>query len=159
MVPTDFKRFSSWKLLTHGIAKLIQKCRSCSKAPEEDIPKTDEFTQARTAIVKTVQQEAFQREIQSLSKGEIVSKLSPLRKLDPILDADGILRVGGRVSSATISWEERHPIIIPKSNYIATLLVQHYHERVAHQGRHITEGAVCWAVDSGRKEARNKCHI
>lgn len=46
------------------------------------------------------------------------------------------------MSSATISWEERHPIIIPKSNYIVTLLVQHYHERVAHQGRHITEGAI-----------------
>lgn len=46
------------------------------------------------------------------------------------------------MSSATISWEERHPIIIPKSNYTATLLVQHYHEQVAHQGRHITEGAL-----------------
>lgn len=46
------------------------------------------------------------------------------------------------MSLAAISWEERHPIIIPKSNHITTLLVQHYHELVAHQGRHITEGAI-----------------
>lgn len=81
-----FSRFSSWKLLTHGMTKLIQKCRSCARAPENVIRKTEESMQAKNVIVKTVQQEIFHKEIQSLSKGEIVSKLSPLRKLDPILD-------------------------------------------------------------------------
>lgn len=91
-----FKRFSGWKLLTHGIAKLIQKVRSYSKAPEGGIPKADGLTQARTVIVQTVQQEAFKEEIKSLSKGEIVSKHCSLRKLDPILDTDGVLRIGGQ---------------------------------------------------------------
>lgn len=120
-----FERFSSWKRLTHGLAKVIQKVRSCATALERDRPKTDDLTQARTVIV---QQEAFKEEIKSLVKGEIVSKHSPLRRLDPILDSDGVLRIGGCMSSAAISWEEKHPI--------------RYHERVSHQGRHITEGAV-----------------
>lgn len=37
---------------------------------------------------------------------------------------------------------EKHPLIIPSGSHIATLLVRHFHERSAHQGRHITEGAV-----------------
>nr|XP_054601538.1 uncharacterized protein LOC129164687 [Nothobranchius furzeri] len=43
---------------------------------------------------------------------------------------------------AAVSWEEKHPIIIPKNTHVATLLVRYYHERVAHQGRHFTEGAI-----------------
>lgn len=137
-----FRRFSSWKTLTCGIAKIIQKIRSCVTSPAGDKSKADELTQARAVVVQTVQQEPFKEEIKSLSKGEIVSKHSPLRKLDPILDSDGVLRNGGRMSAAAIPWEEKHPIIIPKNSHIATLLVQPYHERVAHQGRHITEGAI-----------------
>ena len=41
-----------------------------------------------------------------------------------------------------MSWEEKHPVILPKNHNVSTLLVRHYHEQVAHQGRHLTEGAV-----------------
>lgn len=58
--------------------------------------KADELMRARAVIVQTIQQEAFKEEIKSLIKGETVSKFSPLRKLNPILDADGVLRIGGR---------------------------------------------------------------
>ncbi len=54
-----FECFSSWKLLTRGIAKLIQKVRSFSKARKGDMPKADELVQARTVIVRSVQQEAL----------------------------------------------------------------------------------------------------
>lgn len=149
-----FAHFSSWKRLTHGLAKLIQKVRSCATAPEGGTPKADELVQARTVVVRTVQQEAFKEDHRSLAKGETVSKHSPLWKLDPILDADGVLRIGGRMTSAAISWDEKHPIIIPKNSHIATLLVQYYHEQVAHQGRHITEGAIrsagLWILEGNR---------
>lgn len=76
----------------------------------------------------------------------VIPKASPLRKLNPIVDADGLLRVGGRIPLADIPWEEKHPIIVPKKHHIAILIVRHYHENVAHQGRHLTEGAVRSAV-------------
>lgn len=71
--------------------------------------KADELVQARTVVVRTVQQEAFKEDLRSLAKGETVSKHSPLWKLEPILDADGVLRIGGRMTSTAISWEENHP--------------------------------------------------
>ena len=58
-------------------------------------------------------------------------------------DEDGLLRGRGRISSAPdLSREEKHPLIVPRTHHIATLLVRFYHEQVVHQGRHITEGAV-----------------
>ncbi len=39
-----------------------------------------------------------------------------------------------------LSFDDKHLLIIHE--HVATLLVRHYHEQVAHQGRHFTEGAV-----------------
>lgn len=102
----------------------------------------DALNQAKLIIIKTVQGEAFESEIKSLKKGEDIAKHSPLKNLNVILDKEGLVRVGGRVSSAGIPKEQSQPIIIPKKHHIATLLVQSYHEQVAHQGRHITEGSI-----------------
>ncbi|KAF3699655.1 hypothetical protein EXN66_Car015342 [Channa argus] len=137
-----FKRFSRWRLLIHGVAKLIQKIRSSLKAPEKDMKKLDELKQAKNIIIRSVQEEEFKEELKSLSKGELVPEHSPLRSLSVILDSEGLIRIGGRLSSAEIPWEQRHPIVIPKNYHVALLLVQFYHEQVAHQGRHITEGAI-----------------
>jgi hypothetical protein len=32
--------------------------------------------------------------------------------------------------------------VIPGRHYIATLLVRHHHEKIKHQGRHFTDGAI-----------------
>lgn len=134
-----FERFSSWKILNRAITKLIHKARAHTKSLNSKI---DAPTQARLVIIRNVQHDVFAEEVKCLSRGDVISKSSPLRKLNPILDADGLLRVGGRISLADIPWEEKHPIIVPKKHHVATLLVRHYHEQVAHQGRHLTEGAV-----------------
>lgn len=104
--------------------------------------------------MRSVQQDFFKEVIKNLSKGEEVSRHSSIRSLDPIIDDNGLLRVGGRISLADMSWEEKHPILLPKNHHVSTLLVRHYHEQVAHQGRHFTEGAVrtagLWITGSKR---------
>lgn len=42
---------------------------------------------------------------------------------------------------APVELEVRNPTILPK-RHVATLMVSHYHKKVQHQGRHLTEGAV-----------------
>lgn len=106
-----FYHFSIWKLLTHGIARLNQKVRSHCRALEGDMAKADELMWGGTVISWTVQHEVFTEELDTLSKWEIVSKQSPLRKLDK----DDVVRVEGHISAA-IPWKEKHPIIIPKKN-------------------------------------------
>ncbi|XP_067943166.1 uncharacterized protein [Watersipora subatra] len=66
-----------------------------------------------------------------------------LRKLNPKIDNMGIVRVGGRASaSATLTYQQKHPIIIPKCSYLAYLLTKHYHEKISHLGCRSTLAAI-----------------
>nr|XP_023661387.1 uncharacterized protein LOC111840623 [Paramormyrops kingsleyae] len=93
-------------------------------------------------IISSVQHEYFKQEYTCLQEHKTLPGQSRLKKLSVVIDADGLLRVGGRLSHAALSDKEKRPIIIPHDHHIATLIVRHYHNRVAHQGRHITEGAI-----------------
>lgn len=110
----QFSRFSSWKSLTHATVRLIQRARAYSKNTDHK-QRMGELPQAKLIILRSVQQDFFKQEIKSLSKGEEISRHSSVRSLDPIIDDNGFLRVGGRISSADMSWEEKHPILLPKT--------------------------------------------
>lgn len=58
------------------------------------------------------------------------------------IDKEGVVRVGGRINKAEIPSNQRNPLILPAGHHISTLLVQHHHDAVKHQGRHFTAGAV-----------------
>ncbi len=77
-----------------------------------------------------------------MSKGEEISQQSSLKKLAPFVDGEGLIRVGGRLQSAELSEQEKHPLIIPARQRVATLLVRYYHDRVANQRRYLTAGAL-----------------
>ena len=63
---------------------------------------------------------------------------SALAKLDPFVDPDGILRVGGRLRRARLSCDVKFPAILPKESHVTNLVVKHFHEKVRHQGRGLT---------------------
>ncbi|XP_071941043.1 uncharacterized protein [Antedon mediterranea] len=68
--------------------------------------------------------------------------LNALVKLDPVVDNDGLLRVGGRLKKTNLPEEIKHPVIIPAKSDLTRLIVSHYHNQVYHQGRGITLNAV-----------------
>lgn len=90
----------------------------------------------------SVQKATFSEGLHTLSKGGNINKKSPLAKLNPLIDKDDLLRVGGRLKLADLSSREKNPIILPSKHHVSTLLIRHYHEGVEHQGRTFTEGAI-----------------
>ena len=68
----------------------------------------------------------------------MLKKTSTLRTLDPFLDSDGVMRVGGRIRKATLSESLKNPVILPKSSHITALVISYAHERTHHSGRGIT---------------------
>lgn len=74
------------------------------------------------------------------------------------MDHGSLLRVGGRLTHGSTENDEKHPIIIPGKSHVAILFVRHFHERIKHQGRLFTEGAISsaeyWIV--GAKRCINK---
>ncbi|PIK56801.1 hypothetical protein BSL78_06270 [Apostichopus japonicus] len=118
------------------------------------VPRVDEFSQARITVLRSVQQDAYKEELDCIKRGQAFLKGSSLRRLNPQVDKHGLLRVGGRFSVADLTQEEKHPVIVP-SGHVSTAIIRHYHESVAHQGRHITEGAIraagFWVVGGKRR--------
>ncbi|XP_022790963.1 uncharacterized protein LOC111330386 [Stylophora pistillata] len=60
---------------------------------------------------------------------------SSLYKLDPFLDVDGILRVGGRLRHASLKGDVKFPIILPRNSHVTKLIIRHFHARTHHQGK------------------------
>ncbi|CAN2391782.1 zinc finger [Pristimantis euphronides] len=65
-----------------------------------------------------------------------------LKRLNPFIDDNGLLRVGGRLKESKLQFMEKFPLILPGKCHVAYLIVQHYHSLVKHQGRLFTEGAI-----------------
>ncbi|GFX48096.1 integrase catalytic domain-containing protein [Trichonephila clavipes] len=74
----------------------------------------DEIKRSTEFLAKIAQLSEFKAEIDALKKGKGVSKTSKLRALDPFLDENSLLRVGGRLSNADLPFEAKHQIIIPR---------------------------------------------
>lgn len=137
-----FQKFSSWMMLVKAIARLKRSVRELKGLT----PRTNEATsledrkEAELTIIGIAQRETLSKEIHSLQhkKETGKDKASRLYRLNPYLDQQGILRVGGRLEHAALHPHIKHPAILPKGIHISNLLIQHYHQRVQHQGRGIT---------------------
>ena len=75
----------------------------------------------------------YGEEIASLRRGLSFPKTSSIAKLSPFLSQEGLLRVGGRIQFAKLSFEEKHPVILPKS-HVSMLLVRSHHRMMKHAG-------------------------
>ena len=120
------------------------------------LPLVAELKQAATVVIKAVQREEFAADIRTLNRinnhdskdreltGERkrALKKTHLYRLDPFVDADGVLRVGGRLRRSDLELSEKHPALLPKGHHVSNLVIRHYHNKVHHQGRQITHGAV-----------------
>ncbi|KAL0177328.1 hypothetical protein M9458_026222, partial [Cirrhinus mrigala] len=94
----------------------------------------DDLRQAELDIVRHCQQQKFQEEISALQRKEPVKKGSRICRLNPQLQ-EGILRVGGRLSRASMPIEAKHPMLLPKDHHVADLILREAHERLGHSGR------------------------
>ena len=112
----------------------------------------EELRRAELAIVKAVQEQTFPQEIQLLRKCDdgdnerdrnrkrkiTLKNTSSLFRLDPFVDDEGILRVGGRLTRASVSFDLKHPVILPRKGHVTALIIRHYHLQNKHQGRGMT---------------------
>ncbi|XP_038063243.1 uncharacterized protein LOC119733951 [Patiria miniata] len=156
-----FTRFSSWDSAMRATTNLIHIANSfraefdckgwhvCEKAKS-----IRERLKAETVIIKSVQSEAFATELAELRSGKLTKK-NKLASLNPYLDSNRVLRVGGRLQKAQLSERATHPAVLPKNNnYVTKLIIKHFHQQCSHQGRHITLGTIrnegYWVLDGQR---------
>ena len=76
-----------------------------------------------TAAIRLYQRRAFQKEIITLENRQTISGQSRIFKLDPFVDNDGVLRVGGRINKANLDYRLKHPFLLPKEDHITHAII------------------------------------
>jgi len=138
-----FQKFSNWKSLVSAIALLKRYIQSRTlKVSLKTIDVVQSLSESETFLIKTMQSEVYNLEINCIQNGHRLLKNSNIISLDPFLDKDSILRVGGRLQKSALPYQEKYPLILPGKCHLSKLLVRHFHGQVKHQGRHFTEGAI-----------------
>jgi hypothetical protein len=89
-----------------------------------------ELAESENEIISQEQKKIFKREYKALLRGQSLHGDSKLLALNPQLDQDGVMRVGGRIREhPSMPWCMQCPIILPKNDYITDLIIQREHER------------------------------
>jgi len=68
----------------------------------------------------------FSPEIRALTNKQALSTKSSILSLNPFLDKNDILRVGGRLENAPIPFNVKHPIVLA-AHPIVNLIIHHTH--------------------------------
>ena len=144
-----FGYFSCWIRLKSAIAwilRLLDRLKDVNAVKTLKPLTVEEMKSAEIAILKIYQRDAFPEEIERLeeiyskklddrSKRKEIKRSSSLYQLDPFLDPNGIVRVGGRLrKSEELDEDAKHPIILPKNGHITDLIIRQAHHRIGHAG-------------------------
>lgn len=127
-------RYSSLDKIERIIAYCYRFARNCQPSNKKLTAHfhQEELYMALMLLVKRVQAIFFEKEIHALRSKSLCPK--PLRKLNPFLDERGVLRVGGRLSHADISYESMHPAILPRCSRLTELIIERTHIQNCHPG-------------------------
>ncbi|KAJ0169971.1 hypothetical protein K1T71_014577 [Dendrolimus kikuchii] len=83
-------------------------------------------------LIKLAQLEKFSREIELLEAQKPCSVR--LRRLMPFIDEDGLIRVGGRLELSNLPFAAKHPVLLPKSHKLTSLIIDYHHKLHCHIG-------------------------
>ncbi|XP_035229798.1 uncharacterized protein LOC118201756 [Stegodyphus dumicola] len=93
-----------------------------------------EITKEELFLIRVTQSECFGEDIRHLIRHGTVLHKSKLKNLNPFLDSDLVLRVGGRLGKTNLTYFAKHPAILPKVHKFTLLVIEHCHKRFLHVG-------------------------
>ncbi|XP_027844862.2 uncharacterized protein LOC114125425 [Aphis gossypii] len=106
-------------------------------------------------VVQRTQQHYFSDLIKALKNKSMITP-PYLAQLAPYIDDNYIVRVGGRLRFSGISYDAKHPILLPRSSRLTELIIRHYHLSFLHGGSKLVLSMLCqkfWIL-SGRAAIR-----
>ena len=120
------RTFSSLRRLVSITAWIKRFVNNCKRSVELRVFSRDlsvkELNEAETYWLKRAQIERFQD-----AKGR-----NSLENLNPIKDAEGLIRIDGRLRHADLPYNSKHPVILPKEHPITKLVIKAVHEKLGH---------------------------
>ena len=93
-----------------------------------------EINAAELLFLKQQQAQFFSKEQIALTSGMAISSSSSTYSLQPILDSERLIQVGGSLSHSDLPYSQQHLIILHRKAHLTELLVQHLHLLHLHAG-------------------------
>lgn len=137
--------------ITSYVLRFITNCKEKSKSKQHNIntrtsgnnkvvfPSREEQGQALSYWLRLSQKTEYSKEYRHLteqlsdnSRKNDLPENSKLISLRPFLDKDGLLRVGGRITSAECAYDIRHPVIVSPTSKICELIIADAHIHTLH---------------------------
>jgi len=150
--PEWYSRFSSYVHMIRVVAQVRRFIARCRRQPGfRGYLTRIELDTASLSIVRFSQHSFFGKLHNELNCSKPISTRHVAR-LRPYLDDDDIIRVGGRLSNAELSNEQRHPVLLAKSSHLSLLLVRHWHDLTGHGGPRVMTallGRQFWIMSLG----------
>ena len=133
-----FERFSNFSRLLGALAycrrfvfNSLRTDRSQRKLGPLSI---EEVNGAEIVVLRIVQNQTFKDETVALQSDKPLSVRSKVLSLNPFIDANKLLRVGGRLRNSSFPEYKVHPILLPAKHYITKLIFRLEHVRALHCG-------------------------
>ena len=146
----EARKFSSWSRLLRVTAYCLRFIRNIKVKARVGKPNTsmnghlqpEELNDAEKFCVKVAQ-------------GSIRNKLERYRDLTPFIE-ENIVRVGGRLGRSDLSYDQRHPILLPADHHLSKLIMQDLHIKSFHGGaeRVLAESRQKFWIVRGRNLAK-----
>ncbi|KAF0313623.1 hypothetical protein FJT64_015857 [Amphibalanus amphitrite] len=117
------------------VRRFAHNSRSRAAADRRTGPLTaEELREAERVWLLSTQAEQFGDEIAALQHGRRLPSNSQLHRLNPFLDSNGLLRVGGQLRHAQLDFKVKRRVILPARGDITRLIVTDRHKKFAHSG-------------------------
>lgn len=153
-----FESYSTYHKLLRVVAFILRFIYNCkSKNKIKGFLSTKELDDAKVRLCKIVQQQSFPIELKMLQNSKIVKTNSKLYTLNPFLDSDGLIRVGGRLLNSNLSFDHKYPIVLPSKHKFTRLLIKHVHHKYLHAGAQFVLSQIrsqFWPIN-GKSEVRS----
>ena len=116
----------------------IKKIKKQTSDKQSKLLNVEMLENAATDIFRMIQGKLFLEEVKALNSGthnsNVANQSSSLFKLNPFLDSNGVLQVGGRLRSKLTS-NEAHPVVLPKTSNITETVVIWSYKTIGRDGR------------------------
>lgn len=136
-----FERYSNLTKLQRIVAYCLRfrnNARLPMEARQGNSLTIQELADSTKILIKITQAQSFADDLYSLQQSRKLKSGSKLASLDPFLDNDGIIRVGGRLKYAKLAFNHKHPILLPQRHPLTILIITFEHLRNLHAGPQAT---------------------
>ncbi|XP_062704459.1 uncharacterized protein LOC134286801 [Aedes albopictus] len=155
----QISNFSKWERLLRAAAYVHRYIANCYRKSKKQKLVTgyllqEELQQAENSLWRSVQASTYPDEVAVLKQANKnpkrhIEKSSPVYKLSPFLDENGVMRVDSRIGAVPyVTYDFKFPVILPRHHHLTELIIDWYHRRYLH-ANHATV----------LNEARQRFHI